>query len=94
MEAVGSLKRTVHSIALEECLICQETKNEKLSKGRQQGFDTIKGAAQTREKLCDRDNQPAIDRIKEISITDVEKLCWHKSCYSLFTSKLKIEKIK
>ena len=80
MEAVGSMKKTGHSPVLEECLICQETKNEKLSKGGQQGFDTIKGAAQTRDQLCDRDNRPAINRIKELSITDVEKLWWHKSC--------------
>lgn len=94
MEAVGSLKQIGHSPDLEVCLICQETRSEKLRKGVQQGLATLKCAAHTRDKLCDTGNKPAIDRIKEISSTDVDQLWWHKSCYSTFTSKDKIERLQ
>lgn len=94
MEAVYSLKRIHQSPNLEECLICQEKKRERLVKAGEKGFEMLKCASQTREKLCDIDSKPAIDRIKEISLHDVNPLLWHKSCFSLFTSKTPIERLQ
>ena len=62
MEAVCSLKR-VHQPDFEECLTCQERKTERLINGGERGFETLKHASQTRDKLLDTDNRPAIDRI-------------------------------
>ena len=82
MKAAASLK---DSQDLRECLICQESKNERV-KGAQQGIETLKCALRT------RGNRPVIDQINEISSTDVDhELWWHKSCFSTFTSREKLK---
>ena len=93
MEAVCSLKRA-HQPDFEECLICQERKTERLINGGERGFETLKHASQTRDKLLDTDNRPAIDRILTVPPSDINQLCWHKSCFSSFTSRTKIQRLE
>lgn len=94
MEAVCSLKQIYQPTDFLNCFICQEEKSDRLIKAGVQGLEALKCASQKRDKLCDRDNKDTIDRINNVPMKDVEQLRWHKSCFSLFTSKTLIERLQ
>lgn len=90
MEAVCSLKRNEKPY-VEECLICQERRSERLICGTERGLETLSQTFETRNKLPDTDNRSAINRIQAVVSSAVNVLWWHNSCFSSFTSKSKIQ---
>ena len=65
--------------------------SDKLSAGSVQGYDRIMQCAHERHKKKDIDNRDSIDRI----ISSVHgNVCWHSNCYSSFTSKTHIDRLK
>ena len=93
MEAVYSLKRSRQPGNAEACVICQEEKDDRLITGGQQGLSVLRNAAQARDRLCDANNRPVIDRILTLP-SDLQQGLWHKSCYSIFTSKSHIDRLE
>lgn len=69
MDAVCRVKREIPT-EFENCLICQETRKEKLLNGSEQGFLTIQDAAHSRAKLRDPQNRIVIEQIHAISTTE------------------------
>lgn len=94
MEPVCSLKRPHQALDSEECIICQQTKPD-VKRSSEQGFSSLIRAANERDRLNDTDNKPVIDRIFHISEgLEGRHFWWHKSCYSSFTSRFKIERLE
>ena len=95
MEAVCSLKRHRQPTDFKECIICQEEKADKnFIQCGEQGLAKLKTLAVMRNRLCDAENRLVIDRILELSSSNVTQDLWyHKSCYSTFTSKSHIERL-
>ena len=91
MERLTSLKRQAHEINYTKCIICQTDKSDKLRAGSVQGYDRIMQCAHERHKKKDIDNRDSRDRI----ISSVHgNVCWHSNCYSSFTSKTHIDRLK
>ena len=90
MEPRSSFKRRSDT-DFEKCLICQTDRQSKILHGGAQGIKTIKECAQERLKRKDSVNRDCIDRI--ISC-DGDRLIWHKECYSTFTSKTLISRLR
>ena len=83
MEERASLKRSSHTLSFSDCIICQESKNDILFSGTQQGLHSLKESSEERRKLKDTANTETIDRILTAAETNnAEELCWHKSCYA------------
>ena len=93
MEAVYSLKRP-HQPDFEECIICQESRPERFINGGEKGLETLKQASKERTKWDDTKNRPVIDRILSVTSAEIGLVVWHKSCYSLFTSKMLIQRLQ
>ena len=90
MEAACSLKRQ-RPIAIEKCIICQDEKKEKILTASERGLSSVRNAAHSRLSLRDPRNRFAIDRITSTFDSQNEhNMVWHKSCYSIFTSKTNI----
>lgn len=94
IEAVCGLKWIHQPTNFHDCFICQEEKSDRLIKAGEQGLEALKCASLKRDKFCDRDNKHAIDRISDVPLKDVNQLWWHKSCFSLFTSKNLIQRLQ
>lgn len=92
MEPLSSLKRPIHETDCPKCLVCQNDTSEKLRSGTSTGLNSIKSAAQERLKKRDTQNRDSIDRI--LTSSESTTYVWHKSCYSIFTSKTLIGRIK
>lgn len=80
MEAVCSLKPD-RSMSLDACIICQESKKDKLYNATEQGLLTLKAAAQSRGKLHDPQHREAIDRVLLVQNTE-QHMVWHRLCYA------------
>ena len=93
MEAACSLKRQ-RPVTLENCIICQEDRHDKLVSPTDKGLSTLKDAAHSRKSFQDPDNRFAIERIVSVFNANHElSMVWHKSCYSSFTSKAHISRL-
>ena len=90
MEPRSSFKRRSDT-DFEKCLICQRDRQSKILHGGAQGIKTIKECAQERLKRKDSVNRDCIDRILSY---DGDRLIWHKECYSTFTSKTLISRLR
>ena len=91
MEHLASLKRGPDEIDFDKCILCQEEdKSSTLRNPGPQGLKTLRECARERLKFKD-ENRQCIDRIL---YCDHEKVCYHKSCYSIFTSKAIISRLK
>ena len=85
------MKRSVPTLSLSKCIICQETKKDILFNATQQGLLLLKVSSEERRKLGDTANTDVIDAILEaIEGNKAEDLLWHKSCYAKYTDKGKI----
>ena len=93
MEAVCSLKRD-RATTFENCILCQETKTDKLFNSSAQGLSTLKEAAHSRSKLRDPQNRDAVERVLGLVTADEQHLVWHRSCYASFTSKSHISRLQ
>ena len=80
---------------MEVCVIC----NQKGNKAIERGVQKLCEAANARENVGDEQYREAIRRINdktdhEESIPISRGLHWHTQCYSEFTHKVKIERLK
>ena len=72
METVCSVKRHRQPINFKECIICQEeTADKKFIQCGEQGLAKLKTLAITRDRLGDAENRIVIDRILELSTSDI-----------------------
>ena len=79
-----------HSI----CITCQRTKKEYL-RCIESGLLVLKNAATVRQTFNDPKNRTAIENILSASQSKAfGSLEWHKTCYSLFTSKLHLDRLQ
>ena len=94
MEPVTSLKRT-YGDNLDQCIFCQSIRrNENLREASSQGQQTVKNACLKRKQVRDSHNIEIIERLERCFQTDLnQSLVWHKSCYTLFTDKNKIQRL-
>ena len=93
MEAFVKLNRKSEvCVSYKLCIICQESKDSKLYDVTDQGLSTLNEKAAECHKLRDPKYNDAIDRITTSS--SFHKFIWHKSCYSDFTHKGKINKLQ
>ncbi|KAK5649827.1 hypothetical protein RI129_000856 [Pyrocoelia pectoralis] len=80
------------------CIICQSNrkKNDQLSSIKTSGKETLLLRAEERKALYDCQYSIAISRILNTIKPDDEDcdFVYHRTCYSLFTSKEKIERMK
>ena len=101
MEAAFNVRRRgrgeLTKLEIELCLICQKRTHEETRDASSAGLISVKDASSTQTKFhCDA----YIDTIDmQNSNTHVlndpsKKLIWHKSCYSSFTSKSHLERLK
>ena len=91
MEHLASLKRGPNEIDYDKCILCQEDDTSTtLRNSGPQGLTTLRECAQERLKFKD-ENRLCIDRVL---YSYHENVCYHKSCYSIFTSKTIISRLK
>ena len=94
MEPLLSLKRE-RPTELTQCIFCQEDASEKLLAAKEQGLSTLNKCVCQRQKLRDPQNRAATDRIVSVFTSEqTHLLIWHKSCYSSYTSKERISRLK
>ena len=91
MEPLSSFKRKKDETDYEKCIICQADNSDKIRSGTSLGAATLRQCAQERLKKKDNVNRDAIDRILS-SVRD--NMCYHNGCYSTFTSKTIISRLK
>ena len=101
MEAVFNVRRRrgreLTKLEAELCLICQRQTQEETRDATSAGVKSVKHALSTRTKFnCDV-YIDTVDMLK--SNTDAlndasKKFIWHKSCYSTFTNKSHLERLK
>ena len=93
MEPACSFKRE-RPIEYSLCIICQETKKENL-RSTDTGLSTLINAAKLRQTFKDPNNRTAIENILSPSHSNpAGPMKWHKTCYSTFTSKSHIDRLK
>ena len=86
MEYLVNLKRGPDEIDPSKCILCQEediTSTLRHPSPEAQGLIRLRECAQERLKLKD-ENRLIIDRVL---YCDHDRVCYHKHCYSTFTSK-------
>ena len=94
MDPVVSLKRST-PVSIELCIICQESKHDALFDATSQGLNSMRDATAARKKLRDAKYRDATDRLTSaFKATSAPVLVWHKSCYAVYTSKEKIQRLK
>ena len=95
MEEVLNLKRQL-SIDFSLCIFCQNSKTRgDVFDASVQGFETLRQANRLRRNMHDSKNIDIIDRLDNLFASDqTEQVLWHKSCYSTFTDKNKLERLR
>ena len=95
MDPVINLK-TVVPLELDCCIICQEfcrSKNDIIFYSTPQGRVSLKEATASRKKLPD-----TVDRLTSLfsnsASESLPSFVWHKSCFAVYTSKEKIDRLK
>ena len=73
MEAVISLKRST-PVSFEMCIICQDSKHDKLFVATSQGISSLRDATAAREKLRDYKYRDTIDRLKSVLKSDPSEM--------------------
>ncbi|CAG2209484.1 unnamed protein product [Mytilus edulis] len=71
------------------CIICQVSTVEKLSSLSTKGQQTLLDAVNTRKDDVFRRLH---DEYSSLADVDIERLCYHKSCYKSYTSRVNLEK--
>ncbi|CAG2201224.1 unnamed protein product [Mytilus edulis] len=71
------------------CIICQVSTVEKLSSLSTKGQQTVLDAVNTRKDDVFRRLH---DEYSSLADVDIERLCYHKSCYKSYTSRVNLEK--
>ncbi|CAG2187720.1 unnamed protein product [Mytilus edulis] len=71
------------------CIICQVSTVEKLSSLSTKGQQTLLDAVNTRKDDVFRRLH---DEYSSLTDVDIERLCYHKSCYKSYTSRVNLEK--
>ena len=93
MQPTYTLKRKL-SVDYDMCIICQEGRHESL-RHTDQGVATLTNSAQLRNTFNDPNYRVAIENIISGLNLNIENCFkWHKTCYSSFTSKWHIERLK
>ena len=93
MEYLVNLKRGPDEIDHTKCILCQEEDINSILRHpspEAQGLIRLRECAQERLKLKD-ENRLIIDRVL---YCDRDRVCYHKHCYSTFTSKKHISRLK
>jgi len=95
MDPVVSLKRPL-PVDYSLCIFCQTHQaSVPLSQETDHGLAIVRNAADSRKKLRDTKNIDVIDRLENVFGSDMPKtLVWHRKCYSQFTDKNKIERLR
>lgn len=94
MDPVVSLKRST-PVSSELCIICQESKHDALFDATPQGLNSMRDATESRKKVRDVKYRDATDRLTTLfEANSAPVLVWHKSCYAIYTSKEKIQRLK
>ena len=101
MEAAFNVRRRgrgeLTKLEIELCLICQKRTHEESSDASSAGLISVKDASSTRMKFhCDAyiDTIDMLNSNSHVLNDPSKKLIWHKSCYSSFTSKSHLERLK
>jgi hypothetical protein len=83
-------------VNIDLCIFCQSFKrNENLREVSSQEKQTIKYPCLKRKQLRDINNIEIIERLEKCFKTDVQhSLVWHKSCYTVFTDKNKMQRLQ
>ncbi|KAL8591381.1 hypothetical protein ACOMHN_022188 [Nucella lapillus] len=94
MEAVCSLKRQ-RPTAYENCLICQDDRNDKLCLAHRQDLRHCK-RLHIQGKVFETGTTDARSSGFRLCLTSEpkEQVFWHKSCYATFTSKERIKRLQ
>ena len=86
-------KRTADSFSIKNCIICQGGSDSVLRQSSTRGIESLKSALATRISFkCDK-FLDAIDRLQSEGL-HLENVVWHKDCFSTFTSKSHLDRLK
>ena len=78
------------------CLFCQKQKSDELRTATLDGKKRTQDAAEQRRKLGDTTYHDMFEALDQLSPQDFNgmEIKWHKSCYSVFTSKTNISRLR
>ena len=94
MDALLGLKRPL-PVSLNLCIVCQESKNDKVPAATERGLKTLSDVTHERQKLRHVKYKDAVDRLSEALKHDSKsQLVWHKSCYAMYTNRTRLDKLK
>ena len=94
MDPVLTLKRS-SQIDVNACIFCQTSlKDEYLRAASDHSRTAVRDAMNLRSKFRDVGNRETISRLEEVINSTDTSIVWHIKCYSLFTSKDKIQRLE
>ncbi|CAB4024892.1 Hypothetical predicted protein [Paramuricea clavata] len=94
MDPVITLKRS-SQIDVNACIFCQTSlKDQHLRAATDYSRTVVRDAMNLRSKFRDVGNRETISRLEEVINSIDSSIVWHVKCYSLFTSKDKIQRLE
>lgn len=94
MDPVLTLKRS-SQVDLKACIFCQtHLKDDNLRAASDYSRTAVRDAMNMRTKFRDVGNRETISKLEEVINGADALIVWHVKCYSLFTSKDKIQRLQ